>query len=312
MSVVVSIPDREWLELIGEMDGVELVHWDLKEPPPRDDVEVVVPPYMASPRRLERLTELPHLRAVQLVTAGYEHALEYLPEGVQLANGAGIHDTSTAELALALTLAAQRGLPDFVRAQERGEWYHAAGLPSLADRRVTLVGYGSVGRAIVSRLLAFETTVRAVASSARAGDDLVDRVFGIDELPDLLPDTEVLVLITPLTDSTRGLVDAEVLAALPDGALVVNVARGPVVDTDALLAECRSGRLRAALDVTDPEPLPQDHPLWTCPGVLISPHVGGASSAFVPRAVAFLRTELAGYASGDGLSHVRVVGGQAD
>ena len=91
-------------------------------------------------------------------------------------------------------------------------------------------------------------------------------MHGIDELPDLLPDHDVVVVIVPLTDATRGLFDASMLGRMPDGALLVNVARGPVVDTDALVAECASGRLRAALDVTDPEPLPEDHPLWTTPG----------------------------------------------
>lgn len=301
---VVSIPDQEWVSALAGLPRLEVVHWDMTCGPPRQDIELVVPPYMSSPRRLERLTDLPGLRAVQLVTAGYEHALTYLPEGVALANGAGIHDTSTAELALALTLAAQRGIPDFVHAQERGEWLRAAGMPSLADRRVLLVGYGSVGRAIVQRLQAFEATVTAVASRARAGDDLVEHVHGVDELPDLLPAAEVVILIVPLTEATDRLVDAKFLDRLPDGALVVNVARGRVVDTDALVEACRAGRVRAALDVTDPEPLPDDHPLWSCPNVLISPHVGGASTAFGPRALDFLRRELSRYAAGDGLSHL--------
>ena len=304
LMAVVSLPDQHWIAELEDVPGVDLVHWDLKGPPPRDDIGLVVPPYMGNPDRLSRLAELPGLQVVQLVTAGYEHAVPHLPEGVALANGAGIHDTSTAELALALTLASQRRLPDFVRAQESGEWLRAAGAPSLADRRVLLVGYGSVGRAIVSRLKAFEAHVTAVASRARAGDDLVEQVHGVDELPELLPDAEIVVLIVPLTDSTRRLVDADFLAALPDDALVVNVARGGVVDTDALLAECDAGRLRAALDVTDPEPLPADHPLWRAPGVLISPHVGGASTAFEPRALRFLRRELAAYADGSGVHHV--------
>lgn len=303
---VVSLPDAAWIAELEGLPDLELVHWDLTDAPPRSDLEVVVAPYMSSPRRLEWLANVPDLKAVQLVTAGYEHALQYLPEGVALANGAGIHDTSTAELALALTLAAQRGIGDFARAQPEGEWLRAAGRPSLADRRVLVVGYGSVGRAIVRRLNAFETHVTVVASRPRPGDDLVDRVHGVDELPELLPSAEVVVLIVPLTEATTGLVDADFLAQLPDGALVVNVARGKVVDTVALVEACQAGRVRAALDVTDPEPLPADHPLWTTPGVLISPHVGGASSAFEPRAVNFLRTELTRYARGDGLAHVVV------
>jgi phosphoglycerate dehydrogenase-like enzyme len=169
---------------------------------------------------------------------------------------------------------------------------------------VLVIGYGSVGRAVVQRLLPFEVEVTAVASRAREGDDLVAAVHGGDELPQLLPRHDVVIVIVPLSEATRGLVDATFLAAMPDGALLVNVARGPVVDTDALLAETSSGRLLAALDVTDPEPLPPDHPLWTSPGVLVSPHVGGATSAFRPRAVRLLRGQLRAYAAGEPLRNV--------
>jgi phosphoglycerate dehydrogenase-like enzyme len=146
--------------------------------------------------------------------------------------------------------------------------------------------------------------VTAVASRARGGDELVETVHGIDELPALLPEQDVVVVITPLTDTTVGLVDAGFLAAMKDGALLVNVARGKVADTDALLAEAASGRLRVAVDVTDPEPLPADHPLWTTPNVLVSPHVGGASTAFRPRALALVRRQLEAYADGRPLDNV--------
>ncbi|HEX5967653.1 MAG TPA: NAD(P)-dependent oxidoreductase, partial [Intrasporangium sp.] len=146
--------------------------------------------------------------------------------------------------------------------------------------------------------------VTVVASQPRVGDDLVDIVHGIDELPVLARSADVLVLILPLSDSTRGLVDADLLAQLPDGALVVNVARGPIVDTDALVAECSSGRLRAALDVTDPEPLPADHPLWRTPGVIITPHVGGATSAMAPRALALLRRQVEALRDGQPLDNI--------
>ncbi len=164
--------------------------------------------------------------------------------------------------------------------------------PALADSRVLVLGYGQIGRAITRRLLPFEVSVTAVASRAREGDELVDRVHGIDELADLVGSHDVVVVIVPLTESTRGLVDADLLARMPDGALLVNVARGAVVDTDALVAECTTGRLRAAVDVTDPEPLPAGHPLWTTPGVLITPHVGGQTTAMRPRAVALMRRQI--------------------
>jgi phosphoglycerate dehydrogenase-like enzyme len=220
-----------------------------------------------------------------------------LPEGVTLCNARGVHDASTAELAVGLALASLRGLPGYVRAADRGEWAHDT-LPSLADRRVLIVGYGSVGTAVEARLAGFECEVRRVARRARDG------VEPFAALPSLLPWAEVVILTVPMTDETRGLADARFLAAMPDGALLVNVSRGPVVVTGDLLAECVAGRLSAALDVTDPEPLPADHPLWTCPGVVISPHVGGDTTAFLPRARRLVAEQLRRYRAGEPLANV--------
>jgi phosphoglycerate dehydrogenase-like enzyme len=160
------------------------------------------------------------------------------------------------------------------------------------------VGAGSVGRAVAARLHPFEVDLVLVARSARSGIESVDR------LPALLRDAHVVVLTVPLTEQTHHLFDAAMLAAMRDGALLVNAARGPVVDTDALLAELGSGRLWAALDVTDPEPLPPGHPLWSAPQVMITPHVGGDTSAFLPRAWALLRDQLQRYAAGQPLQHI--------
>jgi phosphoglycerate dehydrogenase-like enzyme len=302
---LVTMPDASWVADTGEIPGLEMVTWDIHEPHPRaDEVAVVVPPYLDPHQRLDLLGTLPRLELVQLLTAGYDNVTPHLPRGVTLCSGGGIHDASTAELALTLILASIRGVPDFVRAQDRHHWIPTRIWPALADRRVLVVGYGKVGRAIAARLLSFETTVTAVARRARTGDELVETVHGIDELPALLPEQDVVVVITPLTDATAGLVDAGFLAAMKDGALLVNVARGKVADTDALLAEAASGRLRVAVDVTDPEPLPADHPLWSTPNVLVSPHVGGASTAFRPRALALVRRQLAAYAEGRALESV--------
>jgi len=302
---LVTMPDASWMADTGEIQGLEMVTWDIHEPHPRaEEVAIVVPPYLDPHQRLDLLRTLPKLELVQLLTAGYDNVTPHLPRGVTLCSGGGIHDASTAELALTLILASIRGIPDFVRAQDRHHWIPTRIWPALADRRVLVVGYGKVGRAIAARLLSFETAVTAVASRARTGDELVERVHGIDELPALLPEQDVVVVITPLTDATAGLVDAGFLAAMKDGALVVNVARGKVADTDALLAEAASGRLRVAVDVTDPEPLPADHPLWSTPNVLVSPHVGGASTAFRPRALALVRRQLAAYAEGRPLESV--------
>jgi phosphoglycerate dehydrogenase-like enzyme len=299
------MPDASWVADVGAVPGLELDTWEIHEPHPRaDEIAVVVPPYLDPRQRLDLLGRLPRLELVQLLTAGYDNVAPHVPVGVTLCSGGGIHDASTAELTLTLILASLRGVPDFARAQDRHEWIPTRIWPALADRRVLVVGYGKVGRAIAARLLPFETTVTAVASRARAGDDLVDEVHGIDELPALLPEHDVVVVITPLTDATVGLVDRDFLAAMADGALLVNVSRGKVADTDALVAEAASGRLRVALDVTEPEPLPPDHPLWTTPNVLVSPHVGGASTAFRPRAVALVKRQLAAYADARPLEHV--------
>jgi phosphoglycerate dehydrogenase-like enzyme len=303
--VLASMPDRSWVDEVGPVPGIELVAWDLHATPERTgELEVVVPPYLDPDVQFGLLTGLPRLRVVQLLTAGFEHVAPHVPDDVQLCNAGGVHDASTSELTLSLILASLRGIPEFVVAQRASTWLPTRTWPALADKRVLVVGYGQVGRAIVRRLLPFEVEVTAVASRAREGDGLVDAVHSIDELPDLLPRHDIVVLIVPLTQGTTGLADAGFLAAMPDGALLVNVARGKVVDTDALLAETSSGRLRAALDVTEPEPLPADHPLWRSPGVLISPHIGGASTAFRPRAVRLVRDQLERYAAGSPLQNV--------
>jgi phosphoglycerate dehydrogenase-like enzyme len=263
------------------------------------DVEFYVAPYSNGSTGLELAARMPSLRVLQTLTAGFEHALPFLPEGVTLCNARGVHDASTAELAVTLILSSLRGIPDFVRGQQQGLWVHAD-YPALADKTVLILGYGSIGGAIERRLLPFETHIVRVASRAR----LAENVHGVDELPSLLPDVDVVVVIAPLTLATKGLVDTAFLAAMRDEALLVNVARGAVVDTAALLAELQSGRLRAALDVTDPEPLPPDHPLWTAPGVLISPHVGGNTSAFLPRAQRLVRAQVARYVAGEPVDNV--------
>ena len=260
------------------------------------EVELFVPAYSFG-ADLTVLSQLPRLQVVQTLTAGIEHVLPHLPSGVTLCNGRGIHETSTAELALTLMLASLRGVPDFVRAQDRGEWVYAP-RPSLADKRVLIVGYGAIGEAVEARLRPFEVDVVRVASRAREG------VHGVHELPAVLPEADVVVLVVPLTDATRGLVSIDFLTAMKPGALLVNVARGAVVDTDALLSALQSGRIRAALDVTDPEPLPPDHPLWSAPGLLLSPHVGGASSAMWPRAYRVVREQLQRFAAGEPLANV--------
>ncbi|MEV0324163.1 2-hydroxyacid dehydrogenase [Streptomyces sp. NPDC050658] len=272
---------------------------------PADCVFYVVPYMKGSAVSVRPLPEMTSLDVVQTLTAGVDHVdsgLKYLPSGTRLCNAKGVHEASTAELALTLILASLRGIPDFVEGQRRGEW-RAGFRPALADKSVLIVGYGSIGSAIEDRLAPFECArVARVARSARATER--GPVHPLAELPSLLPAADVVVLATPLTEATRGLVDGDFLARMKDGALLVNVARGPVVDTKALLTELEGGRITAALDVTDPEPLPAGHPLWHAPGVLISPHVGGPTSAFLPRAKRLVAAQLTRYVAGEPLDNV--------
>lgn len=295
--VTVSFPDRTWLDDVGPIEGITPVVWDPQAGPPGEEVEVFVAPYMAPSDQIAVVADQPSVRLVQLLSAGADAALPVVPEGIAVANARGVHDAATAELALALVLASQRGFDEFARAQAKGEWLPRHFRRGLADQRVLLLGYGSVGRAIAERLAPFEVSLTAVASRARAGDDLVEGVHGIDELTDLLPEHDVVISILPGSDSTKGILDDAALSAVPDGALVCNVGRGNALVTEDALKH--TGRIRFALDVTDPEPLPSDHPLWSEPGVIITPHVGGVTEAFRPRMIALLRDQLRRFAAGE-------------
>ena len=294
MSIVVTVPTDRLAQNLGELpDDVELHVWDLRTPPPATRLDIVVPPYMGTARVLGALAGL-DVGLVQGQSIGFEEIPAALPPGIPFANAASVHETSTAELALALMLAAQRQLPRFVRAQDRGEW-DPVFAESLADRRVLLIGFGGVGTAIARRLAPFEVEVTAVARTART--EVVDglgavAVHGMDELPALLPEAEIVVLSLPGGDGTRHLFGADLMARMADGALLVNVGRGSVVDTGALLPELESRRLRAALDVFEEEPVPAGHPLWSAPGLLIAPHVGGATTAMTPRIALLVRAQI--------------------
>ncbi|MFE9441275.1 2-hydroxyacid dehydrogenase [Streptomyces sp. NPDC006602] len=295
-------------DIEGLPEGPNYRFWDGAEDFPADpaDCAYYVVPYM---KRIEvGLRPVPRMSSVQVVqtlsagTDAIEPGLKYLPAGVRLCNARGVHEASTAELTLTLILASLRGVPDFVRAQDKGEW-RGGFRPALADKTVLIVGYGSIGSAIEDRLVPFEVArVARVARSERT--TARGPVHPLTELPALLPEADVVVLSTPLTEATRHLVNADFLGRMKKGALLVNVARGPVVDTKALLAELESGRITAALDVTDPEPLPPGHPLWQAPGVLISPHVGGPTSAFLPRAKRLLVDQLNRFVNREPLRNV--------
>ena len=262
-------------------------------------VTLFLPPYMGDGADLALMTRMPSLRAVQTLTAGVDNVWPHLPVTASLHNAAHVHDASTAELAMALMLASLRRLDDFARSG--GDWRFGT-YDALADRRVLIIGYGGIGQALERRLAGFEVDITRVARTRRVLPDGAV-VHGIDELPALLPLADVVVLAVPHTVQTRGLVDAEFLALMPTGSLLVNVARGPIVVTDDLLQAVSTGRVKVALDVTDPEPLPSTHPLWSLPGVLISPHVGGNTTAFLPRARRLVSDQLRRWMAGVPLAY---------
>lgn len=306
--LTVTLPSTEMCEEFGvPPEDVRLLPWDLSgDAPAPDDIDaVLIPHYFLDPNGFRRLGKLPRLRMVQLPSAGYEHALPHLPEGITLCNGRGVHDDETAELAVGLALASLRGIDASVRAMTTGTWDNPL-RRSLADRRVMVLGYGSIGHEIAARLEPFKVDLTLVAHTARTEQTPAGprRVHAVAELPELLPTTEVVIVIMPLTAETRNLVDAAFLARLPDHALLVNVARGGIVDTDALLAELTSGRLAAALDVTRPEPLPADHPLWSAPNVIITPHCGGNTTATDSRTLDLVRRQIDAMVAGRPLENV--------
>jgi phosphoglycerate dehydrogenase-like enzyme len=303
--VVVAIPESAPLDALGPLARTLLVTVAAADETTGDvqaaEVVVIDDDTLGL---LPALGTFPRLRLVQSVTAGVDALLPDIPPGVVLCNASGgVHDGSVSEWVVTVILASLRGLPAHFAAQGRHQWPPAVEQPilaqELAGRNVCIIGYGAIGRAVEQRLAPFGMHITRVALRPRAG------VCPPDEIPRLLPSTQIVVLAAPLTDATRDLVDAGFLAALPDGALVVNVSRGGLVDTEALLAELRRGRLRAALDVTRPEPLPARHPLWSAPNCIITPHVAGTTTRWRERAYRFVGDQLRRYERGEPLQNVR-------
>jgi phosphoglycerate dehydrogenase-like enzyme len=294
------LPYPHALDLIGELpEDVSVDVWDARSelPAGAEDATFWMAPWERLESYADAFARLPHLQVAQLGSAGYDHVLPQVPPGVTLCNARGVHDRSVAEWVLAAILAVLRDLPTFVLRQAAGRVEHTES-DSLADKTVLILGYGSIG-ATVERLLApFEVEVVRVASRPREG------VHGPEDLPGLLPEVDIVVCLVPRSAATAGMIDAAFLAALPDGALVLNASRGAILDQDALLAELRSGRLLAALDVTDPDPLPDGHPLLAAPGLLYTPHVAGAIPQTDARAFAFVGDQLRRFVRGEPLENV--------
>ncbi len=281
-------PDEQLLAGLkeGGLD-CEVVIWDGRSEPPAglEATRVLIAGYAEKTFAASGLVRLPHLELIQLISAGYDEWLAALPPRVVLANGRGVHGASTAELAVAGVLALVRGLPFYLFEQAAHRWspQHRG---EISGRNVLMIGSGDIGSRIAQALEVFGARVTLVGRTPRAG------IAGIESLPELLPHGEIVVLALPHTPQTDQLVDDKFLSALPDGAIVANVARGRVVDTEALVSHLRAGRISAFLDVTDPEPLPQEHPLWAMPNVIITPHVGGGTERWRERAVALIADQL--------------------
>jgi phosphoglycerate dehydrogenase-like enzyme len=296
MAVHVWLPTAELAHKLGTLEGIraEVVEdWRAEAlPSSRDLVELVVPPQAYSGEFGEVVARLPRLRIVQALSAGVDQYRDALPANVRLYNAAGVHTAATAEWVLAAVLACQRDLLPFAEDRRRGVW---APRPSrgLSDANVVIIGAGEIGTAVGDRLAPFGPGVRYVARRPREG------VEGVGQIHRLLPDADVVILLVPLTEETTRLVDREFLAAMKTGALLVNASRGGVVDTEPLLRELEAGRLRAALDVFDPEPPPPGSEIWSVRGLLMTPHVASNASGMLQRQAALLARRLPAFARGD-------------
>ncbi len=292
MTLTVLVPDDEGMNVLAEVPRVLPVRYQWGEPVPPEaaKAEVLIPGKHPPGEQLWRA--LPNLKLIQLLSAGAEDWIGRVPDGVLLSTCRGAHGGSTAEWVVAALLSMYRKLDVFAAAQREGRWERQTA-DTLQGKRVLVIGAGDLGRHLRRRLEPFDARCTMVGMTAREG------VHGVRELPGLLELHDVVVLMVPLTSRTRGMVDAEFLSRMRDGAVLVNVSRGAVVDTDALVAELTTGRLRAALDVTDPEPPPAGHPLWTVPGLLLTPHVGGAVRGVRGRSYAVAAAEIARYAGGE-------------
>jgi len=260
-----------------------------------DDLKAItffVPPYMSGRDGLLPSLKMERLQTLQLLMAGYEDALEFVKPGIQLCNARGVHDASTAELAVGLAISVRRGFQDFIRAQDRQEWTNKR-YNSLSDSKIAIIGFGSIGQTIAKYLGVYDVSITGYSRSGKNGSKQ------LSEFDAEISKYDAIFLALPLNPESHKYFNAARLAKMKDGAVLINVARGPIVDTDALVKELNDRRLFAGLDVTDPEPLPTGHPLWSAPNCIIAPHVGGNSSAFESRGKRFIEGQLDRLAKGE-------------
>jgi phosphoglycerate dehydrogenase-like enzyme len=298
--VLIWVPTEPVADMLAGLDGtiVEVVApEDADLPASAGEVEFYVPPFFPAAPALVAMAAMPRLRVVQTLTAGFDRVRPHVPPDAVLCNARGAHDASTAEWVVGAAIAGLRQFPYFAIEQAAGRWsYRFTG--TLAGSTVLIVGYGSIGQAVERRLSGFEVRVQRVARSAREG------VHPISDLAGLLPGADVVILLAPVTQETRGMVDAAFLRCMKDGALLINAARGTLVVTDDLVAEVSTGRLAVAMDVTDPEPLPPAHPLWALPNVFITPHVGASTPYSEREANRLVRSQAERYLAGLPLANV--------
>jgi phosphoglycerate dehydrogenase-like enzyme len=294
VTITVLVPDEHGVDRLSGVDGIRPLRYALDEPLPEgaDEANVLVPGFLSKGRELELVPKLPGLEYVQLLSAGAELWIGQVPERILLSTCRGAHNVSTAELVVGGLIGVYREFGQFAADQRAARWNQHR-TDTLQGKRALIVGAGDIGEAIATRLNLFDTATTMVGRTKRDG------VHGVDELPQLLGDHHIVVVVVPLTSATTKLVDAEFLARMPDDAVLVNAARGPVVDTDALVAELDAGRLRAVLDVTDPEPLPSDHPLWRMPGLVLFPHQGGTCTGHEDRAWKIAAEEIIRFSRGE-------------
>jgi phosphoglycerate dehydrogenase-like enzyme len=293
------IPDAPARDALGALPaGVELGLIDREGDLPKAvlDAEFLVP--RSGDRRIDgALADMAGLRVIQTLSAGVEQLLPIVPPGVTLCDARGTRDIAVAEWVMDAILAAQKDLPELLE-QQRGHRWEPRETRELAGSTVMILGYGSIGAALAARLEPFEVELTRVARRARPG------VHSVEDLDSLLPLADVVVVLLPLTASTEQLLDRDALARMRLGALLVNAARGRVVDNHALLDLLQGRRLRAALDVSDPEPLPPEHPLWDAPGVLITPHLAGDTTAAARRAFVLVGEQVRRYMNDEPLVNV--------
>lgn len=312
------VPEPEHLELLGDLPaGTRAALWsdyeDLDGSIAPESVGFVVISGRGGQQRRDHLKTFPNLRGVRTVSIGYDWVIDSVPAGVPVFNSSQVMTDTTAETGALAIMASLRSLPEHLEAQRQHRWIefsergpHEHGLTGIVGTTVLVIGQGGIGRGIADRLEAFKARVVRFARTARTGPG-GEKVHAMEELNDWLPQADAVSLALPLNPGTDGLVDADFLSRMKPGAVLGNIGRGKVVDTAALVEALTAGTIRAALDVVDPEPLPADHPLWDCPGLLLTPHAGADSRYMREHAVADQAAMVRAFLSGDDLGDPVIV-----